>query len=157
MSPSLHRRSAGLTLIAAFKLLKATVLILIGVGALRLIHRDVEATAIRLVNHFRGDPDNRYIHALLSKITSLSPHRLEALGIGALIYAGLFLTEGIGLLLQKRWAEWLTVVSGSGFIPLEIYEVIHHARWGRITVLVINIAIVAYLVREIRKKTGSPE
>ena len=127
-------------------------MILIGIGALRLVHRDVEETVRSIVNHFRGDPDSKHLHALLARLTNVSPRKLEALGIGALIYAALFLVEGIGLLLQKRWAEWLTVISGSGFIPLELYEVFVHANWRRITVLVINVAIVAYLVRELRRK-----
>jgi uncharacterized membrane protein (DUF2068 family) len=147
-----HHRSTGLMVIAAFKLFKASILILIGLGALRLIHRDVEATARSIINHFRGDPDNRHLHALLAKLTAISPRRLELLGIGSFVYAGLFLTEGIGLLFQKRWAEWLTVISGAGFIPLELYEVIAHANWRRLLVLAINIAIVAYLVRELRRR-----
>ena len=149
-----HRphRSAGLMAIAIFKLVKATFLILIGLGAFRLSHRDVEDAARHFINHFRGDPDSRLLHALLAKLTTLSPRKLEAISAGAFIYASLFLTEGIGLLLQKRWAEWLTVISGSGFIPLELYEVIAHANWKRLLVLAINIAIVVYLVRELARK-----
>jgi uncharacterized membrane protein (DUF2068 family) len=158
VSPSLtqvnptHQRSTGLMLIAAFKYFKAIILILIGLGALRLIHRDVEETARSIINHFRGDPDNRHLHALLAKLTALSPRRLEMLGIGSFIYAALFLTEGTGLFLQKRWAEWLTVVSSAGFLPWEVYEVVTHANWRRLLVLAINIAIVVYLVRELRRR-----
>ena len=139
-------------IIAAFKLFKATLLIVIGLGTLRLIHHDVGEVAQSIVRHFRGDPENRHVHALIAKLTGLSPRKLEALSIGAFVYAALFLTEGTGLLLQKRWAEWLTVISGAGFIPLEFYEVFVHASGRRVVVLVINIAIVIYLVRELRKK-----
>lgn len=145
-------RSAGLAVIAIFKLFKAIFLILIGLGAFRLIHRDVEDAARHFINHFRGDPDNRHVHALLVRLTSLSPRRLEEISAGAFIYAGLFITEGIGLLFQKRWAEWLSVISGAGFIPLEMYEVFAHASWKRCLVLTINIAIVVYLVRELRRR-----
>ena len=148
-----HRSSTGLIVIAIFKLFKATLLLLVGIGALRLIHRDVEQVALTIVNYFRGDPDNHHLQAILAKVTQLSPKRLEALGVGALIYAALFFTEGIGLLLHKRWAEWLTVISGAGFIPLEIYEVFGHANWRRILVVVINTAIVIYLIRELRRKS----
>ena len=148
-------RSGGLMLIAAFKLLYATLLMVIGFGALHLVHRDVTETALRVVNHFRADPDSRYIHALLSKITNVTPRRLEVLGVGAFAYGVLFLIEGGGLLLGKRWAEWLTVLSGSSLIPLEIYETVQHVRWGRVVVLVLNIAIVIYLVRELRRKQST--
>lgn len=139
-------------IIAAFKLFKATMLILIGLGTLRLIHHDIRDVAESVVRHFRGDPDNRFMHALIARLTGLSPRRLEALSIGAFLYAALFLTEGIGLLLQKRWAEWLTVISGAGLIPFEIYEVFVHANWKRLLVLAINTAIVVYLVRELKRK-----
>lgn len=69
-----------------------------------------------------------------------------------MIYAALFLTEGIGLGLEKRWAEWLTVVITISLIPIEIYEIFHHTTPVKITVLLINIAIVAYLVYRIRKR-----
>jgi uncharacterized membrane protein (DUF2068 family) len=138
--------------IAAFKLFKATMLILIGLGTLRLIHHDIRDVAQSVVRHFRGDPDNRFLHALIAKLTGLSPRKLEALSIGAFLYAALFLTEGIGLLLQKRWAEWMSVISGAGLIPFEMYEVFVHANWRRSLVLAINIAIVVFLVRVLRKK-----
>ena len=159
MNPSLGseksnrpHRSIGLVVIAVFKLIKASLLILIGFGAFRLIHRDVEDAARQFINHFRGDPDNRYLHALLARVTRFSPGQLEAISAGAFIYAGLFMTEGVGLLLQKRWAEWLTIISGAGFIPLELHEVFVHSNWKRILVLTINMAIVVYLIRELRRK-----
>ena len=70
----------------------------------------------------------------------------------ATIYAALFLTEGIGLWFEKRWAEWLTVIITSSLVPIEIYEIAHHTTAVKITVLLINIAIVAYLVYRIRDR-----
>jgi uncharacterized membrane protein (DUF2068 family) len=150
-----RHRKEGLALIGIFKLAKAVILIVVGLGALRLVHRDVGEAARSFINHFRGDPDNRLLHALISKLTTLSPKKLEWLGVGSFIYAALFLTEGIGLIRQKRWAEWLAIISSSGLIPLELYEVIAHANWRRLIVLAINIAIVIYLIYQLR--AGSAE
>jgi len=36
------------------------------------------------------------------------------------------LTEGVGLALRKRWAEYLTIIATSSLIPLEVYELIQH-------------------------------
>jgi uncharacterized membrane protein (DUF2068 family) len=69
-----------------------------------------------------------------------------------MVYAGLFLTEGIGLWLEKRWAEWLTVIITSSLVPIEIYEIYRHPTAIKIAVLLINIAIVAYLLYRIRDK-----
>ena len=147
-----HKRNVGLVIIAIFKLFKAALLILIGIGFLKLVHRDAEPTVRAFLAHFRGDPDSRYLHALIAKITSLSPKKLELIGVGSFIYATLFLVEGIGILCEKTWAEWLAVISGSGFIPLELSEVLVHHSWRRLLVLVINIAIVTYMLRELRRK-----
>ena len=152
--PTKPKRNIGLLILAIFKLAKATLLILIGIGFLKLVHRDAEPAVRAFLSHFRGDPDSKYLHALLVKITSLSPKKLELIGVGSFIYAALFITEGIGLLRQKTWAEWLAIVSGAGFIPLELHEVLVQHSWKRILVLVINIAIVSYMVHELRKKSA---
>jgi uncharacterized membrane protein (DUF2068 family) len=147
-----HHRNKGIAVIAVFKLCKAVILIVIGLGALRLVHRDIQQAASSFLNHFRADPDNRLLHGIIAKLTTLSPAKLEWLGVGSFAYAALFLTEGVGLLLQKRWAEWLTVVSGASLIPFEIYELFHHAHWRRFMVLAINIAIVIYLVYQLKSQ-----
>ena len=69
---------------------------------------------------------------------------------GSFLYGGLFLTEGIGLWLLKRWAMWFTVIITGSFLPVEIYELARHPSGGKVGVLVINMAVVAYLIRRIR-------
>jgi len=104
------------------------------------------------VELLRLDPNNHYIDFVLEKASNLTPDKIKQLGLGSMIYAGLFLTEGIGLWLEKRWAEWLTVVITSSLIPIEIYEIYRHPTAIKIAVLLINIAIVAYLLYRIRGK-----
>ena len=58
----------------------------------------------------RLDPNNHFIDAALEKVSNITPDKIKELGLGSMIYAGLFLTEGIGLWLEKRWAEWFTVI-----------------------------------------------
>ena len=145
-----------LRLIALFKLFKAALLIVVGLGALKLTHRDVAAFVEHWVEVLRLDPHSRYIGMVLEKASSIAPNKVAALGIGSLIYAGLFLTEGIGLWLEKRWAEWLTVIITSSLVPIEVYEIYRHPTPVKIAVLLLNIAIVVYLVYRIRKaKTAS--
>jgi uncharacterized membrane protein (DUF2068 family) len=68
------------------------------------------------------------------------------------IYAGLFLTEGIGLWLVKRWAEWFTVIITGSLVPFEFYEIHHHPSLVKALVLLINMAVVAYLLYRIRNE-----
>jgi uncharacterized membrane protein (DUF2068 family) len=142
-----------LRLIALFKLLKAALLIAVGVGALKLLHKDVAGAVEHWVELLRLDPNNHYIDIALEKASNLRPDEIKQLGLGSMLYAGLFLTEGIGLWLEKRWAEWLTVVITSSLIPIEIYEIYRHPTAIKTAALLINIAIVAYLLYRIRGKS----
>ena len=143
--------SAGLSLIGLFKLAKAILLIAAGIGALRLLHKDVAGTVLHWVNVLRVDPDNRFIHRILAKIFRVTPKQLKELSVGTFFYASLLLTEGIGLLLRKHWAEYFTVITTATLLPLEIYELIERLTAAKVAVLVINVAIVVYLIVRLRR------
>ncbi len=139
-----------LRLIAIFKLLKAIALIAIGIGALKLLHRDVFITLEHWIVMSGLDPGNRWVERGIEKASNLSHAKVRGLGIVSFIYAGLFLTEGIGLWLMKRWAEWFTIIITSSLVPVEIYELYRHPSASKILVLIINIAVVIYLIYRIR-------
>ena len=152
-----NQRGGGILIaIAVFKLMKAAMMILIGIGAIRYMHRDVGEAVRNLTHHLRGDPHNRFIHSLIEKCTGITPKTLELLSVGTFFYAAIFIVEGIGLLMRKRWAEWLTVVSGALLIPFEIYEIVKSPHLARVVVLVLNVSIVAYLIVQLRR-TAKPE
>src|ERR1700736_2560250 len=147
MMPS-HETSnnAMIRLIAAFKLLKAILLIAVGVGALKLLHQGA-ADALDGWGAMLGFyPGNRYVDNALQKLANLTPDKIKALGVGSFVYAGLFLIEGIGLWMVRRWAEWFTVIVTSSLVPVEIYEIHRHPNAVKILVLIINFAVVGYLV-----------
>ena len=60
-------------------------------------------------------------------------------------------TEGVGLLLRKRWAEYFTIFATASFIPLEVYELIKHFSLAKIAVIVINGLVVWYLILRVRE------
>ncbi len=103
------------------------------------------------INIFQVDPNGHYVRLLLAKLPILDERRLKELSAGTFIYSGIFLTEGVGLALGKRWAEYLTIVSTASLLPLEVYELAKHASIGKGIALVINLAVVAYLVMELRR------
>jgi uncharacterized membrane protein (DUF2068 family) len=139
-------------LVAVFKILKAATLIVTGIGILKLMHMDVARELDHWVAMLGLDPGSRYVSQAIQKATNLSPHRIRELGLVSFAYAGLFLTEGIGLWLLKRWAEWFTVIITSSLLPFEIYEIHRHPTAIKIVVLVINVAIVVYLLYRIAKE-----
>src|ERR1700674_2365890 len=149
--PANRKNPRILLAIAVFKLVKGVLLVAVGIGALKLLHKDVAQTVLHWVDVLRVDPDNRYIHGVLSRPFSISPKQLKAASVGTFIYAGLLLTEGTGLLLRKRWAEYFTIITTGGLVPLELYELSRHITAAKIGVLIVNVAIVAYLVARVRK------
>jgi uncharacterized membrane protein (DUF2068 family) len=143
-----QRASGGTTifLIAGFKLIKGILLLAVGIGALHFLHRDLAATVQHWINILRVDPDNKFVHSLLSRVFRVSPKQLKAISAGTFLYAGILLTEGTGLLLRKRWGEYFTIISTGALIPLEVYELSRHVTAAKLVVLAVNVGIVVYLV-----------
>jgi uncharacterized membrane protein (DUF2068 family) len=145
------KRARGLLLIAAFKLLKGLALLALGIGALNLLHKNVAAEVARWIDLLRIDPQNQYIQKLLAKIGRIDARKLKELSIGTFLYSAVFLTEGVGLALQKRWAEYVTILTTASLLPLEVYEIVKRFSVAKTVVLLINIAVVVYLVYEVRR------
>ena len=141
-----------LRLIAVFKFLKAASLIALGVGAFRLLHRDLGGVLDHWIRALRFDPGQHYLDIALAKASDVTPEQIKKVGVGSFIYAALFLTEGTGLWLRKRWAEWLTVIITSSLVPVEIYEIYRHPGWVKVVVLALNLAIVVYLIYHMRNR-----
>lgn len=143
-----HRRhNTWLILIAAFKLAQAVLFVAIGVGAFRLLHKDIGDTLEKLVNHLRFNTEPRFINFLLEKANILDDHMLRRIGAVVFIYAGLDLIEGIGLYLEKAWAEYLTLAITGSFLPWEIFEVFRRVTAIRVGLLTLNALVFIYLLK----------
>jgi len=136
--------------IAVFKFVKSGILIVAGIGAIRLAHKDISGYAVDLVMKYHLNPGNHLVMRGLERITGMTPKRLHELGGVAFIYAALFLLEGTGLWSLKRWGEWVTVVITGSLLPFEIYEMWHRPTLPKAVILILNAAIVAYLAWRLR-------
>jgi uncharacterized membrane protein (DUF2068 family) len=145
-------RDVGVTVIAVAKLCKVVVLVTIGVMALSLANHDAPTTLHRWAKMVGIHPTSRHLHRLIEQIAGTSHGKLHTITIASFVYAAVFAVEGIGLWLQRRWGEWLSVVITSSFMPFELYEMIHEPHWPRIVALVLNAAAVVYLVVRLRAK-----
>ena len=152
---SSHRDSglAVLRAIAVFKRSKAVLLLATAYGVLRLREPTVIAGLYNWAASLPSGLEQEWVQRGLVFISGLSPARIKALGFVSLAYAAVFTTEGVGLWLGKRWAEWLTVILTSSLIPLEIWEFLRRPGSGRAMVVVANAVIVWYLVRQLRRKS----
>jgi len=146
-APRPHR---ALLWIAVFKLVKATLLLIVAAVALRLVAPERLESFVAYLRQFPLAQGFRPLEHVIDRIGDLSPHNLE-FGAGlACAYAVLYLIEGTGLWLQKRWAEYLTTIMTASLIPFELYEVARGVSICKALALAINIAIVIYLIYVLR-------
>jgi uncharacterized membrane protein (DUF2068 family) len=151
MTEAARHRDRGLVLIAAFKMFKATLLILAGLGALSLLSPHVAAEVRTWLLQLTVGRGLRGVDTVLSYLNLARPARIEEFGLGAIVYGLIFATEGVGLWLAKTWAEYLTVVTTSLLVPVEVYEVARRATALRAGTLLVNVALVVYLLFRLRQ------
>jgi len=149
-----HQRDLVIRVIALFKLAKAAMLIALGLGALSMRHD--QSWLGTWIHALAADPHGKYVAELIGKISALDPRQLEEIGIGSLLYAAVFVVEGIGLMLRRMWAEVMTVIITTSFIPLEIYELVEHRSWAKGAVIVVNVLVVLYLLRRLHREKHWP-
>ena len=139
-------RDRWIIAIGAFKLLQALLFISLGVGALRLLHQDLMDVAERFILAMRFNPEAHFVALFLEKVALIDPHRLKQISAAVFAIAALDIIEGTGLVLEKVWAEYVTLVLTASFLPWEFFEVLRHATWIRLVLLVINLGVVLYLL-----------
>ena len=83
---------------------------------------------------------------LLGRVVKVNSHTLTVLAVTAVVYAVVEGIEAVGLWRERRWAEYLTVAATAGFLPFEIREIAKHVTFTRVGALVVNVAILVWLV-----------
>lgn len=136
-----------LLLIAVYKVLYALLFIAIGLGAHRLLHKDVADQIELLARHLRFNPESHLVTFILKKASLLNDPLLRRIGFIAFSYAGITLAEGIGLYLEKAWGEILTLAITASFLPLEIFEIFRRLTWLNAGLLAINLLVFFYLLQ----------
>jgi uncharacterized membrane protein (DUF2068 family) len=144
-------RHLGLKVIGVLKLISGAMALLVGIGVFRFLGHDPGPRAERLITHLGLDPHNRIIHEAISRITGIDRAHLRALEVGTFFYAALHTIEGTGLILGYNWAEYLVIVATGSLIPFEVYEIARRFTPVRVTLFVVNVAIVVYLIFNLRR------
>jgi len=136
-----------LRLIILERLVKSTVLIALAVSLLIGSQLGwLDQLTQNLQDQLNLNAGHGLINLALAKALSFLnyPHR-SLLAVGAMLYALLEGSEGVGLALRRRWAEYLTVLVTAFFIPFELYELLHRPSALKLAALVLNAAIVVWL------------
>lgn len=142
-----HRRRAALRAVASLELAKGVVVLLLGFGAVSLVHKDAWDVAEAVLHFLRVNPDHHhYAQVFLNLADNVTDAKLWALAGGATAYSIVRFIEAYGLWRARTWAEWFALISGALYVPFEAYELARRATPVHLAVLLINLAIVFYMV-----------
>ena len=150
--------AAGLKTIAILEALKGIVVLLAAAGVVSLVHEHAQAVFEEIVRQFHLNPASRYPRIFLDAISSLSSTKLWLLAVGASLYSTIRFAEAYGLWHARAWAEWLGVVSGSLYLPVEVYELLIGVTFVKVVLFVTNLLIVVFLGRTLyhsRQRVGA--
>jgi uncharacterized membrane protein (DUF2068 family) len=148
---------AFIKVIIVERIIKALVLIALAIGLLVAGERGWLASAAKYAqDQLNLDADQNVLETILFKLLMMigTFSHTTLLAIGAIAYALLEGTEGVGLAMRRRWAEYLTVIATGALIPFEVYEVADHATLFRVGALLLNLAVVGYLAYRKRLFVG---
>lgn len=138
----IHRK--GLHLIAAFETFKGLLVLGAGFGLLRYVHADLQKLGEHLVVHL--GLHERYSQIFLKIIAGLRDQDIVILACVAFAYSCLRFVEAYGLWKQRTWAQWLAIISGGLYLPVEFYSLYNHFTWLKTLVTTFNILLIVYLL-----------
>jgi uncharacterized membrane protein (DUF2068 family) len=150
-------RNRWLIAIGVLKLLKAVLFVSMGFGVINLLHKDIADVLLRAITALRFDPENRFVNLLLEKSALLSPERLKEISFAIFLYAALDVIEGTGLVLEKVWAEYFTLILTGSFLPWEFYEILRHLTILKVVLATLNVLVFVYLLNVINEKVRQRE
>lgn len=140
--------------IAAERTIRSVVLVAIGLVLITHLHTNWSQTISDVARHLGFDPARNGIQKIIAKIQAISPNRYAVFGAIAIAYGVLEGFEGYGLWRRRRWGEYLTVIATSLLFIPEIWEIAKKPTALKAGAIVLNLAIVIYLIVRLRRHGG---
>ncbi len=149
----------GLRTVATFEATKGVLVLVLGLGLLSLLHKDLELSAWQLLEHLHINPDRRLSHAFLNAASRMTDSGLWGIAGAAAAYAAVRFTEAWGLWNRRVWAEWFALLSGCLYLPWELTKVMERTSFLHVGLLLVNLAIVFYMlyIRMVALRTKAEE
>lgn len=138
--------------VAYFEAFKGALVLAAATGLLSLMHRDLYALAVVLVEHTHLNPASKYPEIFLDAAAKLQDSRLLLLAGGAAAYSVVRFIEAYGLFIERAWAEVLAAASGAIYVPFEVLGLLKKPAWHSGVLLVLNLAVVAIMVRALLQR-----
>ena len=139
-------------LVAFFEAAKGVLILLVGFGALSLVHRNIRLVAAGVVGRFHLNPTHLFARSFIEISNHMNDARLWLYASLGFLYASFRFLEAYGLWLERSWAEWLAVISGGIFLPFEIYELASKFTLIRMSAFVVNLIVVYAVAAVLFKK-----
>jgi uncharacterized membrane protein (DUF2068 family) len=154
------KRAPTLYFIIVVKLAKGLLAVLLAFGVYKLAGKDLSSLFDRLLVFVHLDPENRFLSDIGDRLDSITPANVRWVATGTFLYSLFSLVEGVGLIFRASWAGWMAIGESAFFIPIEIFELVHHHElaergelahpgfaWKLSLILGLNILIVWYLLQ----------
>src|SRR5215475_5626644 len=139
-----HKQTVALRGVAMFEAAKGIVVLLLGLGLLRLVHKNLDTFAEQLIRFLHASPGGRLSNLFVEAAGKTTDKGLWALAAAAMIYSLVRFAEAYGLWHEREWAEWFALLSGAMYLPGELYSLLHHASWLKWSMLVANAVVVLF-------------
>jgi len=144
MHPS--KKTVALRSVAVFEAAKGLLVLLLGLGLLRFLHKNLEDIAEQIIRFLHASPGNHLSNLFVTAASHASDKSLWALAGAAMVYSIVRFAEAYGLWNDREWAEWFALLSGALYLPWEMYSLIRHPHPIKWVILLANIAVVLYML-----------
>ena len=157
----LTKVSVGLRTVAVFEAAKGAIVLLLGWGVLRLIHKDLDEIAERITKDLHVNAEGKLSNLFIELANHISDRTLWLLALGALVYAAVRWVEAWGLWREREWAQWFELLSLAVYLPPELYWLLRHPSWLKWGVLIINLGILVFMlalrIEAVRRSKRPPQ
>ena len=144
----------ALRAIASFELAKGLLVLAAAAVVVFVVGRDPWDFADGILRLLHISPDHHFAQLFLNWADTLTGAKLWMVAAAGSAYALLRFVEAYGLWYARTWAEWVALVSGSLYVPFEVYKLIHRQSMVHISILVINVIIVLYMAYLLKTGKG---
>ncbi len=144
---ALHdKMSHALRVVAVLEACKGILVLFAGLALFSFIHQNIQLTAEQLVGHLHLNPAKNIPKIFIEASRHLTDARMLFLALAACLYSSMRFVEAYGLWFARRWAEWFALLSGSVYLPIELFELVKGVTWIKMVFISINLVIVCYMV-----------
>jgi uncharacterized membrane protein (DUF2068 family) len=141
-----NKTTVALRTVAVFEAAKGIIVLLLGLGVLRLVHKDIDDVAEQIIRFLHASPGGHLSNLFIAAAHRANDKSLWAVAAAAMVYALVRFAEAYGLWYERDWAEWFALLSGAMYLPWEVLSIMRHSVLLKWVVLLLNLAIVLYML-----------